>query len=190
MHTPKSSLAHGLTASLTALALLGCSGPPAEDDETSQEAETASTIIATASLLDRSGEEIGMVTISDSAGSAVLSVEATALSGEHGFHIHQTGDCTAADFTSAAGHLNPMEKEHGAENPAGKHLGDLPNLSAGADGTATTEITLEYAPDELKAWIFDDDGAAIVVHEGPDDYRSDPAGDAGPRIACGQLNPA
>lgn len=105
--------------------------------------------------------------------------------GQHGFHLHQAGACDAPDFASAKGHLNPAGKQHGADNPAGMHMGDMTNLVVGADGTASTAIPLAagLAPDIL----FDADGTAIVVHAGPDDYRTDPAGNSGARVACGVL---
>lgn len=120
-----------------------------------------------------------------------LAVAVTGLEGgEHGFHLHQTGKCEAPGFTSAGGHLNPQGREHGSENPAGKHLGDLPNLKVGSNRSATAEYDIQGSRDEILQAIFDGDGTAVVIHAGPDDYRSDPAGDAGARIACGVLQPA
>lgn len=107
--------------------------------------------------------------------------------GEHGFHLHTTGKCTAPDFQSAGGHLNPAGREHGSLNPRGKHLGDLPNLVIGASRSASTEVDLGADTRELRETLFDDDGTALVVHAAADDYRSDPAGDAGSRVACGVL---
>ncbi|MEX0341106.1 MAG: superoxide dismutase family protein [Erythrobacter sp.] len=110
--------------------------------------------------------------------------------GEHGFHLHTTGKCTAPDFKSAGGHLNPGGASHGSLSPGGKHLGDMPNLAIDANGTGRAEVALPgYAPNVLDA-IFDDDGAAVVIHAGPDDSRTDPAGDDGPRVACGVLKRA
>lgn len=107
--------------------------------------------------------------------------------GEHGFHLHTAGKCTAPDFQSAGGHLNPAGREHGSLNPQGKHLGDLPNLVIGASRSASTEVDLGADTRELRETLFDDDGTALVVHAAADDYRSDPAGDAGSRVACGVL---
>lgn len=109
--------------------------------------------------------------------------------GEHGFHLHTTGKCEAPDFKSAGGHLNPAGREHGSLNPDGKHLGDMPNLVVGASRTASAEVDLGADTADLRASLFDADGTAIVIHAEADDYRTDPAGDAGSRIACGVLMP-
>jgi Cu-Zn family superoxide dismutase len=91
-------------------------------------------------------------------------------------------------FTTAGGHFNPGGRKHGFSNPDGMHAGDLPNLRVGKDGTAeaellTAQVTLSPGPTSL----LDADGSAIVLHAGPDDYVSDPAGNAGDRIACGVI---
>lgn len=117
-----------------------------------------------------------------------LAIAATGLEpGEHGFHLHTTGRCETPGFTSAGGHLNPAGREHGAQNPKGAHFGDLPNLSVGASRSASTEVDLPGSRETVLASIFDADGTAVVIHAGADDYRSDPAGDAGSRVACGVL---
>ncbi len=110
------------------------------------------------------------------------------MEGQHGLHLHMTGRCTAPDFASAGGHLNPANRAHGHENPAGTHLGDLPNAIVNASGTANVSATLPGSRAEVLAEIFDGDGTAIVVHAGPDDYRTDPAGNSGGRIACGAFS--
>ena len=117
-----------------------------------------------------------------------LSVAMTGLEpGEHGFHLHTTGRCEAPDFQSAGGHLNPAGNEHGSLNPEGKHLGDMPNLVVGASRSASAEVEIGADTRALRETLFDSDGTAVVVHAGADDYRSDPAGDAGARVACGVL---
>lgn len=105
--------------------------------------------------------------------------------GVHGVHLHTTGNCDASDFTSAGGHLNPGGKQHGTENPAGSHLGDLPNVTIGAKGAGTVSAVLTGPRDAVLADIFDADGTAVVVHAGPDDYKTDPSGASGSRVACG-----
>lgn len=107
--------------------------------------------------------------------------------GTHGVHLHTTGSCEAPGFQSAGGHLNPGARKHGAENPQGAHLGDLPNATIGANGAGTVSARLLLPRAEALAAIFDSDGTAVVVHEGADDYRTDPAGNSGSRIACGVL---
>ena len=113
--------------------------------------------------------------------------------GAHGFHIHAVGICTAPDFTSAGGHYEPGGHEHGIRNPKGKHAGDLPNIHVGTDGTAKIEIladAVSLKDGTSRAPLFDADGSAFVMHAGVDDYLSQPAGDAGGRIACGVVVPA
>ena len=107
---------------------------------------------------------------------------------EHGFHVHERGDCTSADGSSAGGHFNPKNESHGAHAEGTRHAGDLPNVRADAQGVAT----LSWASDLLDV----SDGPtsvlsrSIVVHRDPDDYRSQPAGNSGPRLACGVIGPA
>ena len=120
-----------------------------------------------------------------------LAIAATGLEpGEHGFHLHTTGRCMAPDFKSAGGHLNPSGNAHGRLNPDGKHLGDLPNLLVGASRSASVEVDIGADTSELRSNLFDADGTAIVIHAGADDYRSDPAGDAGARVVCGVVKAA
>jgi len=105
--------------------------------------------------------------------------------GDHGVHLHAVGKCEEPAFASAGGHLNPAGRQHGMNNPAGRHLGDLPNLVAGADGTATLSYPLGDPASSLSASLFDADGTALVIHAGPDDYITDPSGNSGGRVACG-----
>lgn len=117
-----------------------------------------------------------------------ISIAAAGLSqGVHAVHLHQTGSCEAPDFESAGDHLNPQNAQHGHENPAGPHFGDLPNLTIGASGAGTVSATLRGTREQALAWIFDADGTAVVIHASADDYRTDPSGNAGGRIACGVL---
>lgn len=107
--------------------------------------------------------------------------------GEYGVHVHATGRCDAPGFESAGAHWNPAGRRHGRLNPEGRHLGDLDNLVVNADG-GRLEFVIHGATlhgGELP--IVDADGAAIVIHAGPDDYRTDPSGNSGARIACGVL---
>jgi superoxide dismutase, Cu-Zn family len=105
-------------------------------------------------------------------------------------HIHMTGRCDGPGFTSAGGHWNPLGREHGRDNPAGQHMGDMPNLIIGQDGMGLLEVIISGARIEDGRFpLLDEDGAALMIHAGPDDYRSDPAGAAGPRIACGVIEP-
>jgi Cu-Zn family superoxide dismutase len=107
--------------------------------------------------------------------------------GRHGVHLHAVGNCTAPDFASAGPHLNPHGRMHGMDNPQGSHLGDLPNLVIGRSGKGSLTAWLRGTPDELGAELFDADGTALVIHAGQDDYRTDPSGNSGGRIACGVI---
>ena len=105
--------------------------------------------------------------------------------GMHGFHIHAVGVCTPPDFKSAGGHLNPTDKHHGRLNPEGPHLGDLPNLTIGANGSADTSFAVPKALlGSGEGSLFQAEGTALVIHADPDDYRTDPSGNSGDRIAC------
>jgi Cu-Zn family superoxide dismutase len=114
-------------------------------------------------------------------------LEATGVrAGTYGAHVHAVGRCDAPDFASAGPHWNPTGEQHGGSNPQGMHMGDLPNLMVDADGRGKLEITLPGT--RLVAGssaMMDADGAAIVIHERADDYRTDPSGNSGARIACG-----
>lgn len=143
-----------------------------------------------APLVNTEGKEIGEVTLVQEAEGVLINVQAENLPpGTHGIHVHETGVCTAPEFTSAGAHFNPTAKEHGFDNPKGFHLGDLPNIEVTEDGKVsrelmTAEITLKKG--EANS-ILDKDGSAIVIHEKADDYKTDPAGDSGARIACAAI---
>lgn len=108
--------------------------------------------------------------------------------GVHGVHIHAVGRCDAPGFESAGDHWNPLGRQHGRENPAGQHLGDIPNLIVGEDGTGTLEAAINGAQISGGANpILDSDGAALVIHRSPDDYMTDPSGNSGARVACGVI---
>ena len=103
---------------------------------------------------------------------------------EHGFHVHEKGDCSAPDATSAGGHFNPGGKPHGHHGQVERHGGDLPNLQADAYGVAKYSASTELLSATAGA-ANSVLGRAVVVHRDPDDYKSQPAGNSGPRIACG-----
>jgi len=107
---------------------------------------------------------------------------------EHAFHIHETGECEG-DFTSAGGHFNPFDKKHGKNNPQGAHAGDLDNLLVEVSGSGrfmrvAEHVTLEQGK---KNSLIGGNGTSLMIHEGPDDYVTDPHGNAGARIACGVI---
>lgn len=135
------------------------------------------------------GDALGNVSVSEQAGVTKIAVDARAMpAGVHGIHLHEKGLCEGPTFQSAGGHWNPDAKKHGRDNPQGAHLGDLPNLQVGADGTANTSFELagtSAARGNIK--LADTDGTALVIHAKPDDYKTDPSGASGDRIACAVL---
>lgn len=141
---------------------------------------------AAAQVFDAQGQPIGTATIDARDGQAVLKLNLKGLpQGTKAIHLHEIGACIGPDFASAGGHLNPEGKAHGKLNPQGKHLGDLPNINPDSNGRVAQVIELNRPVETLADSLLDYDGTAIVIHAGPDDYRSDPAGNAGARIACG-----
>lgn len=163
-------------APLALLALAGC--------QTAY--ESAATQIGSATIVDRQGTQVGTARMFSLGGEVTLNASFTGLpEGTRAVHLHTTGDCSASDFTSAGGHLNPGGNEHGTRNLQGAHLGDLPNVTIAADGSGTMSTILRGTLSAIEGDIFDADGTAIMVHEGADDYRTDPTGAAGSRIACG-----
>lgn len=107
--------------------------------------------------------------------------------GVHAFHIHETGRCETPGFTSAGGHHAPQGNEHGVLHEGGRHVGDLMNLHVPESGALEVEQVAPGASlrEGERGTLFDEDGSALVIHAGRDDYRSQPSGDAGDRIACG-----
>lgn len=145
---------------------------------------------ATANLVDTSGATLGTLTLTDKDGGVHISGELTGVpNGEHGFHIHETGTCDAAGgFQSAGAHFEPGDHQHGAENPQGPHAGDLMNVTADDDGKATVDLhNVNVTLAAGAATLNDTDGSAVVLHAAADDYKTDPSGNSGDRIACGVI---
>lgn len=146
---------------------------------------------AVADLINAKGEKIGTADFYPAPqGGARMVVEVHGLTpGKKGIHIHENGSCVAPDFKSAGGHLNPDKKHHGLMNPEGHHAGDMPNLRVAENGTAKQEFNLKGI--ELTGSnphsLFKPGGAAVVIHADADDEKTDPAGNAGPKIACGVI---
>jgi Cu-Zn family superoxide dismutase len=139
-------------------------------------------------LKDGQGKRVGDAVIWDKGPGVRVDLHLHDLSpGEHAVHFHQVPKCEGPDFKSAGGHFNPEGKKHGFDNPEGHHAGDMRNFTVGADGkaniyTADDDVTLKDGPDSLLT-----NGAAIVVHAKADDYKTDPSGNSGDRIACGVI---
>jgi superoxide dismutase, Cu-Zn family len=141
-------------------------------------------------VLSPLGSNTAAGTVQLSSGTGGVAVKATLKGlapGTHGFHVHEFGDCTAPDGASAGGHFNPTGKPHGAPTDSARHAGDLGNVTAAADGTATlqwTDPTMKLdGPDGVI-------GHAVIVHSNPDDLKTQPTGNAGGRVACGVVGVA
>jgi Cu-Zn family superoxide dismutase len=144
---------------------------------------------AKAPLKDAAGKDVGTVDLVQTPHGVLLKLSLKGIpAGEHAFHVHAAGKCEPP-FTTAGGHFNPGSKKHGMEAAEGSHAGDMPNLHVPASG----ELIIEVANPAISLVkgqpnsVFDADGSAIVIHAKADDYKSDPAGNAGDRIACGVI---
>lgn len=137
----------------------------------------------TVALVNSAGASTGAVQAERRSGGANLRIAVQGLPpGEHGLHLHAVGRCDAPRFDSAGAHWNPEGRQHGHLNPQGPHLGDLPNLTVSANGHGAINF-------RIAGLIDDTDGTSLVVHASPDDYRTDPSGNSGDRIACAVLAP-
>jgi Cu-Zn family superoxide dismutase len=152
-----------------------------------QAAAAASPKTMQVTLKSAKGHKVGTVKLTQTPHGVLLQGDLTHFgAGVHAIHLHSVGKCEGPKFTSAGGHFNPASKQHGYLSAEGEHAGDLPNLVVPASGTLHFEliapdVSLEPGPNSL----LDADGSAIVVHAKRDDYKSQPAGDAGDRVACG-----
>lgn len=142
---------------------------------------------AHADFINAQGQKIGTARLTQTRSGVRINVSVSQLPpGTHAFHVHTVGKCEVPDFKSAGGHFNPAGKQHGKDNPLGPHAGDMNNFEVKADGTAkfftlNRAVTLGEGPNSL----FHEGGTSLVIHEKADDYKTDPAGNAGNRIACG-----
>ena len=140
-----------------------------------------------AALTAADGSARGTVAVRSGAdGTLLLAISAAGLpTGPHGLHLHEKGLCEGPGFTSAGAHWNPTSRKHGRDNPAGAHLGDLPNLAVNTAGRGAVTVPLRVSEQSLR----DADGTSLLIHAKGDDYRTDPSGNSGDRIACAIIAP-
>lgn len=180
-------------SALIAGVLAGVGAAPACAQETAErpaasEAESAAPAAegsTTYDLVGADGTSIGRIELTDAARGVLLQVRAEGLAaGAHGLHVHETGICDPP-FDSAGGHHDPEGRSHGFLSEDGPHAGDLPNLVVGEEQSLVVrDVWLRGTSlDVLEAG----DGSAVVIHAGTDDYRTDPAGAAGDRVACAAI---
>ena len=160
-----------------AMALSGCASLPAPGDA-----------LAAGEVRSADGRPLGSARIVGQGSGRALVLDLQGMPpGAHGVHLHTTGLCDGPDFASAGSHWNPTGAQHGALNPVGPHAGDLGNAVADSSGALRAALPLPAMA--VGQALFDGDGAAVIVHSGRDDERTDPGGDSGDRIACAVLRP-
>ena len=148
-------------------------------------APTIAAEMAVADMKNGDGKSVGTVSLRQTPHGALVHAKLSNLpAGSHAFHVHGIGKCEPP-FKSAGGHFNPMGKKHGILSGDGMHAGDMPNIHV--PGSGSLEIEVLATGVSLNDKLFDADGSAVVIHQGADDYQSNPAGAAGPRIACGVI---
>jgi Cu-Zn family superoxide dismutase len=143
----------------------------------------------TVNLQNGQGQSVGTARLSAADHGVAIKLNLHNLqAGDHAIHVHQTAKCEGPDFKSAGGHFNPDNKHHGLQNPEGPHAGDIPNFVVDVKGKAqTTVVAPNVTMGDDAHSVFSGGGTALVVHAKADDGKTDPAGNAGDRIACGVI---
>ena len=186
----------GIAAALLATALVACGGDAGRregagnTDSASIGQDTGATSAAgsnvTAAMRNAQGKDLGALTLTESSGGITVAGRLTGLPpGEHAIHLHTTGRCDAPTFESAGDHWNPTRSGHGTRSGKGPHLGDMPNITVARDSSVSVNATTAGGTIRGENAVLDTDGAAVVVHAKGDDYKSQPSGNSGDRIACG-----
>ena len=168
------------------LALCGCNSGNDSMQSPNEQAGTNPSMKAFANLEPTQGNNVkGTVTFTQEPNGVRVVAEITGLTpGKHGFHIHEKGDCSAPDGTSAGGHFNPTNMPHGSPDSEQHHVGDLGNITADATGTATMNQVFGFLELTGTNSIV---GRGVIVHSGEDDFTTQPTGNAGSRVACGVI---
>jgi Cu-Zn family superoxide dismutase len=152
---------------------------------------SAATKPVTVQLKDAKGTSVGTAVVSEVKGGSGVTIKLNLMNlppGDHALHIHQNAKCEAPGFTTAGGHFNPDKKQHGLDNPAGHHAGDMPNFTVDAKGKAKTTVTdSSVNMGDGDHSVFANGGTALMIHAKADDMKTDPTGNAGDRIACGTI---
>ncbi|WP_027724203.1 superoxide dismutase family protein [Tuberibacillus calidus] len=180
------TLVISVTSFIMALAPLAMTGSYASAKEKVEKTPASYAVV----LKNTKGDVVGQALLSQSEGGVVVQLTVQGLKpGLHGIHFHEKGVCQPADFVSAGDHFNPYGKKHGLQNPKGPHAGDLENLFADQNGHAqtsfiTSRVTLEKGK---KNSLRDEDGSALIIHADEDDQMTDPSGNSGARIVCGEI---
>lgn len=178
-----------LTTSSTVLLLAGCASTSESSTATAAPAAVSTAKAATVNLASASGSLVsGKLTVVPMGDGVHVTGEVGGLqpASTHGFHIHEKGDCSAVDASSAGAHFNPAGSAHGNAEQGAHHAGDADNLVADAQGVA--KVDRHFAEVTLGGGAANDvAGKAVIVHAAPDDYKSQPAGNAGARVACGVI---
>ncbi|TMN22111.1 superoxide dismutase family protein [Lentibacillus cibarius] len=188
-----------LLSGLSLVFVLGACTDKDEPKETAnndeqQKAEPASSLTddeVNMTMYNRDKEDIGTAVIKSEGNGVRISLHASDLPpGTHGFHIHEGGVCEPTDFKSAGGHFNPTNAKHGFDHPEGPHAGDLQNITVNQNGKVIASVTADMVT--LKKGkensLFKEGGTTLIIHANADDFKSQPAGDAGKRIACGVVS--